>query len=688
MKSLKYFFFFVSALMLFSCSSSYVDVMLYHDETKVSYDKKYVVVGKEYELGVPSKFGYEFEGWYDETEQPYSDNKGMGFKDWGKNFPTELYASWKPNKYTIVLDPGDGIIDGDFSYQNYYDTDLSNLNLPVAKKENYDFVGYSKTKSINDLVTDANGVVLDERLLDNYNFDIKEDNAYLYAVYTEHNINISIYDSSLTFKYPVGTIIDSIEYDIKDGYAFEGFYFDKTCERKVEFPYTVPNEGDILYFYPKYEKATEIGLSYEPINSDKEYRVNYLGNETKLVVPDSYYGRKVTEIGKIESESLEEIIIPNTATSLLEGAFKNNVSLKTIQLSNKITVLPKEAFYNCKSLKSIKIYEGIDELGNNAFDGCEAIENIDLPITLNRIGNNVFNNMYHLKNINVDSENTTYKSIDGVLYKISGATLNLIQYPINKDNYEYCSPLDLTKISDYAFANCNLRKIDLSNSNLNSIGEESFANCTKLMMVRIKTSSNLTIDNNAFYNCGSLSTIILETNSKVKIEFNSFNEISDSVKFFMPTNLIKSYATDLLWKKYTNKIISLGTIFGDWSIIEVDGGVEIVSYMGKEKELNIPKVINGKLVVSIGEKAFIYNEYIEAVYLPESLQIIKNEAFFCTDNLEKIYICSSGVIVLDGNPFDLDNKINIFLTGSAKTFLNQYKESWNVFKDKIWTAND
>lgn len=86
--------------------------------------------------------------------------------------------------------------------------------------------------------------------------------------------------------------------------------------------------------------------------------------------------------------------------------------------------------------------------------------------------------MGKLKSINVDSENTAFKSIDGVLFNYEGDIL--YAYPVAKPGNEYTVPDAVTTIKAFAFAgdyqavDGGLRTVYIP-ANVTSIGEAAFA---------------------------------------------------------------------------------------------------------------------------------------------------------------------------------------------------------------------
>lgn len=73
-----------------------------------------------------------------------------------------------------------------------------------------------------------------------------------------------------------------------------------------------------------------------------------------------------------------------------------------------------------------------------------------------------------------------------------------------------------------------------------------------------------------------------------------------------------------------------------YSIIDTHT-VQVIGYTGNEKEVAIPSAVNGYRVTSIGKEAFLDNDVIQKVLLPETIEKIGDEAF-AGSTLENINI--------------------------------------------------
>jgi hypothetical protein len=165
------------------------------------------------------------------------------------------------------------------------------------------------------------------------------------------------------------------------------------------------------------EDPSSKGLEFES-NGDGTCAVSGIGNckDTFIIVPmESPDGDIVVEIA--------------------DNAFKNSTSIKGIEFSESVKRIGAYAFYG-SSIREVEIPSNIKEIGNYAFAGCK-----------------------YLTEITVDSENSKFASISGVLYNADKSIL--ITYPAGKsDNFVNISR-DVTEIANMAFYKCsNIKKVN------------------------------------------------------------------------------------------------------------------------------------------------------------------------------------------------------------------------------------
>ncbi|MBO5703177.1 MAG: leucine-rich repeat protein [Bacteroidaceae bacterium] len=202
----------------------------------------------------------------------------------------------------------------------------------------------------------------------------------------------------------------------------------------------------------------------------------------------------------IESESNTLItgcmntIIPNSVTSIGEGAFSNCSGLTSVTIPNSVTSIGYSAFKGCTNLTSITIPESVTSIESYAFSGCSCLTTIDIPTSVTSIGGYVFNNTPWYNNL---PDGIVY--IGKVLYKYKGTMPKDTDIEVQEGTISI-SP---SAFSDYSY----LKSISIPNSVL-SIGDHAFYYCTGLTSVSMGDSVT-SIGESAFYNCYNLATITL-----------------------------------------------------------------------------------------------------------------------------------------------------------------------------------
>jgi len=201
--------------------------------------------------------------------------------------------------------------------------------------------------------------------------------------------------------------------------------------------------------------------------------------------------------------SFEELTLRNSSHSLTEI----NVSSGNTVYSSQDGVLynkNKTTLIVCPKGKKgvLTIPNGVYGTAYYAFGQCTGITSINIPSSFNNIGFSSFEYNISLTEINVDTDNNSFSSENGVLYNKSKT--RLIRYPEGKTG-GFIIPSSVTIIEgganswNGAFSGCTgLTSVTIPDS-VTNIGEYSFYGCKSLTSINIPDSVTR-LDGGAFHN--------------------------------------------------------------------------------------------------------------------------------------------------------------------------------------------
>ena len=147
-------------------------------------------------------------------------------------------------------------------------------------------------------------------------------------------------------------------------------------------------------------------------------------------------------------------------------------SIKTIVIGDSVTSVGDDAFQGCTGLTSVTIPDSVTYIGYCAFEKCKSLTSIYIPDSVTYIGAGVFKNCESLLTITVGSGNTSYCTVDGVLYNKD--VTSLITYPAAKADVTFETPLTVTSIEAYSFSNSKALKNVIISDSVRSIGGWAF----------------------------------------------------------------------------------------------------------------------------------------------------------------------------------------------------------------------
>ena len=165
------------------------------------------------------------------------------------------------------------------------------------------------------------------------------------------------------------------------------------------------------------EQPEEIYLSNLKPNPIGDFEWEVTGNLVTIVrckargtvvLPEKITGFPVGRIGSLNSngdtlpsalrqgnaipDGVTRLVIPETLTSIGDGAFYGCKSLVKLNLPSELRSIGRYAFYGCSNLKTLTIGTSLTSIGEGAFYNCRNLDPLALPSTLTAIGAKAFKN--------------------------------------------------------------------------------------------------------------------------------------------------------------------------------------------------------------------------------------------------------------------------------------------------------
>ncbi|MGN0605273.1 MAG: leucine-rich repeat protein [Oscillospiraceae bacterium] len=157
--------------------------------------------------------------------------------------------------------------------------------------------------------------------------------------------------------------------------------------REIYMPDSVTRGGS----FDECEKLEKIRIS-----ENLEYLPTFRGCSLlkSIDIPDN-----VSIIVGLSGSGLEEIIIPDSVTEIVEQAFMDCTNLKKAVLPKDIKTIEQWTFKGCSSLTDIIIPESVETIGFSAFRDCASLKEITIPANVKEIDDRAFG-FYYVENMN------------------------------------------------------------------------------------------------------------------------------------------------------------------------------------------------------------------------------------------------------------------------------------------------
>ena len=300
---------------------------------------------------------------------------------------------------------------------------------------------------------------------------------------------------------------------------------------------------------------------------------------------------------------------------------QNNVPWKTFPYTEvnltKVTNISDFAFYN-SGLASANISQYVSSIGTKAFGRCTS-----------------------LTSLTVDGDNSTYKTVDNVLFNKEGTTL--ICYPAGLPATSYTIPSGVNTIADEAFAS-NTHLTTIPSSTVANVGEYAFIGCSGLETVTLTGVSSIGLY--AFSNLEHLTTVNITGSGTSTIETSAFGQCPSltTVTLTDITNT-NSFAFGYC-AALTNLTITGSTTIGPRSFYRCTGLVNNITLtgvtaldMGAFSDcFNMTSITLPNTLLSIGQLAFENCRYLPSITIPASVTSINSDAFNGCESLTSITV--------------------------------------------------
>ena len=330
---------------------------------------------------------------------------------------------------------------------------------------------------------------------------------------------------------------------------------------------------------------------------------------SSLVIPDSVVNIKGNPFyfwkGKLECLSASFIYEDNVLFNMDKSKLISyrNQEAKSFIIPNGVMSIEKYAFSDCSSLISISVPKSVTSIGDGAFDGCSSLSSIAISDSVTSISAWTFDGCKSLRSLVIPDSVT---SIGNEAFCGCSSLCSLV------------IPDSVTSIGDGAFDGCSsLRSLVISDS-VTSIGDGAFGSCSSLRSLVIPDSVT-SIGDGAFSSCSSLRSLVIP-DSVVNIKGNPF----------------------CYWKGKL-ECLSASFIYEDNVLFNMDKS-KLISFRNQEaKSFIIPDGVK-----SIGKCAFVDCYFLVSISIPNSVTNIGDSAFDGCSSLSNLVIPNSVTSIGDG----------------------------------------
>lgn len=428
---------------------------------------------------------------------------------------------------------------------------------------------------------------------------------------------------------------------------------------------------------------------------------------TKIVIGD---GIKSIGIGAFyKCYALSEIVFPKSGFNAIEKysfyqAGKQHNSLTHVNLPEGLTEIGESAFEET-ALESIDLPESLTTLGKRAFNACDNITSVFIPKNVNSIGAAAWGNTNSkLTEYVVDAKNSTYTSLDGVLYTKDMKTL--VSCPVSKpgvftvpegvetlaESSFTCSntgvilPSSLKTIEDEAFSAYNYKRGVVIPEGVTTIGPNTFEYAF-IDFLSLPSTLSAETYNSLSLQTNNIKTLVINSTTPPavgnKFFWGSFTgtPITSFKHVLVPNASVDDYKSADKWSSYAEfvaqKSLKCGVeykYFDDNTVLNLSSTTDATLTIDTSEEDLWVKIIEGikKVeiegnIVDIDSRGFINNKTITSLTILDGVKRVGHHAFSGCSNLKNVVLSSESLEELGANCFEYCGMETITLPSGLKT---------------------
>ncbi len=270
----------------------------------------------------------------------------------------------------------------------------------------------------------------------------------------------------------------------------------------VEFPESLPAEIDDIRYYNgiKYDflyftsfidslcarflvkgSDTEISHSERDFLIDASVLVKYLGNAPIVNIPNGV--KSVGQYAFKDKTQITDVSFPDGLEKIEAHAFERCINITNLILPDSLKVIEDKAFMRCYSLSFIAFNDNIESIGKESFSFCGKLKVVRFGKGIKSISSSAFNDCDKLAIFDVDEENDSFLTMDGLLYSKDGK--RVIRCP-EGSTFDLINLLDTVEIIEpWCFSKClNLVDVILPRS-LKTVGAYAFNDCRNIISLTL-----------------------------------------------------------------------------------------------------------------------------------------------------------------------------------------------------------